>query len=158
MKARAGLHDFAFQTGEWRVRHRKLKRRLIGETEWLEFDGTCRAREVMAGAGNVDDHFLDDPAGPYRATTMRRLDPASDRWSIWWFDSRDAALGPPVHGRFDKGVGTFLGDDELDGRPIVMRFIWSRIAADSAQWEQAFSPDPGATWETNWVMQFERTG
>jgi hypothetical protein len=156
--ARAGLHAFAFQTGDWRVRHRKLKRRLVGETEWLEFGGTCRAWEVMAGAGNVEEHFLDDPTGPYHASTMRRLDPASDRWSIWWFDSRDAGLGPPVQGRFEGGVGTFFGDDLLDGRPIVMRFIWSGITADAAQWEQAFSPDRGTTWETNWVMRFERVG
>lgn len=158
MTARPGLHAFAFQTGEWRVRHRKLKRRLAGEKDWLEFGGTCRAWEVMAGAGNVEEHFLDDPTGPYHASTMRRLDPASDRWSIWWFDSRDAALGPPVHGRFENGIGTFFGDDMLDGRAIVMRFIWSGIAADAAQWEQAFSPDKGATWETNWIMQFERMG
>jgi hypothetical protein len=155
---RPGLHAFAFQTGDWRVRHRKLKRRLVGETEWLAFDGTCRAWEVMGGAGNFEEHFLDDPAGPYHATTMRRLDPASDRWSIWWFDSREAALGPPVQGRFEDGVGTFFGDDMLDGRPIVMRFIWSGISADAAQWEQAFSPDDGATWETNWLMRFERVG
>lgn len=156
MTTRPGLHDFAFQTGDWRVRHRKLKRRLVGDGEWLAFDGTCRAWEVMGGAGNVDDHFLDEPGGPYRATTMRSLDPGNDRWSIWWFDSRFAALGPPVRGRFENGVGTFLGDDLFDGRPIVMRFIWSRITADGAQWEQAFSPDGGATWETNWVMRFER--
>jgi hypothetical protein len=155
--ARPGLHDFAFQTGDWRVRHRKLKRRLTDETEWLEFDGTCRAWEVMGGAGNVDDHFLDDPTGPYRAATTRSLDPASDSWSIWWFDSRLATLGPPVQGRFDGGVGIFLGDDLCDGRPIVMRFIWSDITAERARWEQAFSPDRGATWETNWIMQFERT-
>lgn len=158
MTARVGLHDFAFQTGDWRVLHRKLKRRLVGETEWLAFDGTCHAWEVMGGAGNFEEHFLDDPTGPYHATTMRRLDPASDRWSIWWFDSREAALGPPVQGRFENGVGTFFGDDTLDGRPIVMRFIWSGITGDAAQWEQAFSPDRGVTWETNWVMQFERAG
>jgi hypothetical protein len=156
MTMRAGLHDFAFQTGVWRVRHRKLKRRLVGETEWLEFDGTCRAWEVMAGAGNVDDHSLDDPTGPYHATTMRSLDQASGRWSIWWFDSRLAALGPPVHGRFENGIGTFFADDTLDGRPIAVRFIWSGVTADAARWEQAFSPDRGAAWETNWIMQFER--
>jgi len=158
MTARAGLHDFAFQTGDWRVRHRKLKRRLAGETEWLEFDGTCRAWEVMGGAGNVDDHFLDEPGAPYRATTMRCLDPVSDSWSIWWFDSRFAELGPPVRGRFEGGAGTFYGDDMFEERPSVMRFIWSGITPAAAQWEQAFSPDRGATWETNWVMRFERTG
>jgi hypothetical protein len=62
-----------------------------------------------------------------------------------------------VLGRFENGLGTFLGDDTFDGRPIRVRFIWSGIAADAARWEQAFSADGGATWETNWIMDFRRS-
>jgi hypothetical protein len=150
--------DFAFLAGDWRVRHRKLKRRLAGETDWWEFGGTCRAWAVLGGEGSVDDNLLDDPTGPYRAASFRRRDAATGEWSIWWFDGRAAGLDPPVRGGFRDGVGTFLADDELDGRPIRMRFLWSEITARSARWEQAFSPDGGASWETNWIMQFERAG
>lgn len=66
-----GRHAFAFQTGDWRVRHRKLRGRLVGSKEWVEFDGTCRAWEVMDGQGNLDDHLIGDPAGAYRAATFR---------------------------------------------------------------------------------------
>ena len=149
-------HDFAFQTGQWRVRHRKLARRLAGSEDWRAFDGACTGWEVMGGAGNVDDHLLQDPVGPYRAATLRRYDPAADQWSIWWWDSRLSEIGPPVHGRFEAGVGTFVGDDELDGQPILVRFIWSGIGAEAARWEQAFSTDGGASWESNWTMDFER--
>lgn len=152
-----GLHDFAFQTGAWRVRHRKLKARLVGETDWIEFAGTCRAWELLGGAGNVDDHWLDDPSGPYRAATLRRWDPAAAHWSIWWVDPRQPVLDPPLHGRFEDGVGVFRGDDHLRGKPIVVRFIWSEIRGDHARWEQAFSADAGASWEVNWVMDFDRT-
>lgn len=151
-----GRHDFAFQTGEWRVRHRKLKGRLVGSTEWIEFDGTCRAWELLGGEGNVDDHFLDDPNGAYHAATFRRTDPKTGLWSIWWFDPRFPTLEPPVVGSFKDGVGTFYADDRLNGRPIKVRFIWSGIDARSARWEQAFSADGGKTWETNWTMAFER--
>ena len=51
-----------------------------------------------------------------------------------------------------------LGDDEDAGRPIRIRFIWSKITSSSAQWEQAFSLDGGQTWETNWIMEMTRTG
>jgi hypothetical protein len=151
-------HAFAFQTGAWRVRHRKLKARLAGCTDWAEFDGTCRAWEMLGGAGNVDDHWLDDPAGAYAAATVRRMDPETGLWSIWWLDGRFPGLGQPVYGGFRDGVGTFHGKDEWDGRPVDVRFIWSRITEHGAQWEQAFSGDGGARWETNWVMDFARTG
>ncbi len=151
-----GLHAFAFQTGTWRVRHRKLKSRLTGCTEWVEFGGTCTAWELQGGNANVDDNLLDDPAGPYRACTFRQRDPATGLWSIWWFDPRHPTLEPPVRGGFRDGVGTFLADDELGGRPITVRFTWSGITRDAARWEQAFSPDGGRSWETNWVMTFTR--
>ncbi|TIX83968.1 MAG: DUF1579 domain-containing protein, partial [Mesorhizobium sp.] len=57
---------------------------------------------------------------------------------------------------FEAGVGTFLCKDVFDGRNIYVRFLWSRITEKSARWEQAFSPDVGKTWETNWIMDFAR--
>ena len=156
MKDKKGLHVFAFQTGSWKVRHRKLRERLTGSTDWFEFDGTCRAWEILGGAGNVEDNWLDDPNGAYNAAAVRRTDPRTGIWSIWWIDSRFSGITPPVHGMFDQGVGTFTGRNEWAGRPIDIRFIWSRISERAAHWEQAFSADGGANWETNWQMEFTR--
>lgn len=151
-----GLHAFAFQTGDWQVRHRKLKHRLVGETAWFEFTGTCRAWELLGGAGSLDEHVLDDPNGAYRAVTLRQLNPGSGEWSIYWVDARFPGIDPPVHGRFKDGVGLFFGKDVLAGRPIAVRFRWHDISETSAHWEQAFSPDDGASWEVNWTMAFDR--
>ncbi len=150
------MGDFGFQVGDWRVRHRKLKGRLVGSTQWVEFNGTCSGSAVLAGDGSVEDQFLDDPSGAYRAAAFRRRNPANGEWSIWWFDSRSQALDPPVVGRFDNGIGAFYADDVLEGRPIRVRFLWLDITANSARWEQAFSADGGHSWETNWIMRFER--
>lgn len=151
-----GKNAFAFQTGSWNVHHRKLQGRLVGSTEWIEFGGTCSAWELLGGYGNVEDQFLDDPAGAYRAAAFRRTDPDTGQWSIWWIDPRQSSIEPPMVGGFDNGVGTFFANDQLNGRPIRVRFIWSGITSRAACWEQAFSPDEGATWETNWLMKFTR--
>lgn len=151
-----GRGDFDFLLGDWRVSHRRLKDRLAGSTEWTAFDGCCRCRRTMGGLGNADDNHVGLPDGPYGAVTVRRFDPALNRWSIWWLDSRYPNIEPPVHGGFKDGVGTFIGEDTFRGQPILVRFTWSNITPTSAHWSQAFSPDKGATWEVNWDMEFGR--
>jgi hypothetical protein len=62
----------------------------------------------------------------------------------------------PVIGMFEDGVGTFYAEDIYQGKPLRVRFIWSRTDSPSPRWEQAMSVDGGITWETNWTMDFER--
>lgn len=158
MTGNSGISDFDFLFGSWRVHHRRLKERLTDCTEWVAFEGTCVSRPLMGGQGNVEDNVLHLPEGTYQAIGLRAFDPRSCTWAIWWLDSRHPhSLDVPVVGGFKDGVGTFLADDTLRDRPIKVRFQWSKITPISAQWDQAFSPDGGQTWETNWVMQFTRT-
>lgn len=150
-------NDWAWLVGSWNVRHRRLKERLANNTEWEEFNGTCTMWPTLNGHGNVDDNWLDLPTGAYRAVGLRAFNPETQQWAIWWLDERSPnSLGEPVRGSFSNGVGEFSADDTLRGQPIRVRFRWSEIAANSARWEQAFSPDGGATWEVNWVMHFTR--
>jgi hypothetical protein len=151
-----GRGDFDFLMGRWKLAHHRLRDRLVGDTHWEDFAGTCEASPIIGGLGNVDDNLLELPAGSYRAATLRLFNPATGLWSIWWIDARSATLGAPVHGSFEQGIGTFFGDDTLAGRPIRIRFVWSKITAASARWEQAFSADGGESWEMNWRMSFER--
>ncbi len=37
-----------------------------------------------------------------------------------------------------------------------VRFRRSAITPTRARWEQAFSVDAGATWEANWIRDFQR--
>ncbi len=149
--------DFDFQIGSWQVRHRRLKARLVDCNEWEEFDGTCDMRPILGGDGNVEDNVLHIPSGTYRAIALRSFDPAQKSWAIWWLDARSPhTLDVPVIGRFEDGDGRFYADDMLDGRPIRLRFIWSRTDTASPRWEQAMSADGGESWEVNWTMDFTR--
>lgn len=149
--------DFDFEFGSWRVKHRRLKARLVGCDEWEEFEGSCETRPILGGHGNVEDNVIHLPGGTYRAIALRSYDPAQDSWAIWWLDARSPhALDVPVVGGFRNGVGHFYADDSHDGQPVRLRFIWSRTATASPRWEQAMSVDGGETWELNWTMDFVR--
>ncbi len=41
--AASAAHDFDFYMGSWRVHHRRLKERLVGNDVWEEFEGTSVA-------------------------------------------------------------------------------------------------------------------
>lgn len=149
--------DFDFFIGRWRVAHKRLQRRLAACAEWVEFPGECVVQKMLGGLGNVDDNILELPEGAYRALTLRSFNRETQQWAIWWLDSRHPwTLDVPVKGGFENGVGLFYADDELNGQLIKVRFRWSMPAPEQPRWEQAFSPDAGETWETNWVMDFIR--
>src|SRR6266513_240388 len=152
---RSDVHDFDFLNGDWRVHHRYL--RVKEDTrEWLDADGTASHLELMGGSANLEEYTINAPSGAYRAVALRSYDPKASQWSIWWLDGRTphGELDPPVQGRFENGVGTFYGHTTINGKPMRMRFVWSEIDRTSARWEQAYSPDAGMTWETNWTMEF----
>lgn len=151
--------DFDFIIGDWTVHHRRLNERLAGCTEWTEFQGTSSTRKILGGFGNVEDNVLHLPDGAVRAAAFRSFDARAGQWAIWWLDGRvPHSLDTPVVGGFTGPVGTFVSDDHLAGVPIKVRFIWHAHPGGQPTWEQAFSADGGATWETNWTMVFKRTG
>lgn len=154
---KGAVGDWDWLVGSWKVRHRKLRERLVGSQDWFEFDGTCINWPLLAGQGNVDDNIFYTPEETYRGVGVRALDPESGLWSIWWLDSRaPTTIDVPVRGGFENGVGVFLSDDMWKGTPVKVRFRWSDISENAATWDQAFSTDGGTSWESNWVMRFTR--
>lgn len=156
MPNRDGRTDFDFFVGTWRIRHRRLTERLKGADSWEEFEGTSVARRVLDGLGNFDEITMDRAAGRVHGITLRLYDPTSWQWSIHWADSVHGTLDTPMVGGFADGRGEFYAQEPFEGKRVLSRFIWSNITATSCRWEQALSADGGKTWETNWIMEFER--
>lgn len=151
----AAPKDFDFIIGHWRVRHRRLNARLSGCTEWTEFEGLSSTEHILGGFGNLEDNILHFPEGSVRAAAMRSYNAQTRSWSIWWLDGRNpGTLDTPVVGKFADHIGTFFADDMLDGKAIKVRFTWTATPGQNPRWEQAFSGDAGASWETNWTMEF----
>jgi hypothetical protein len=155
--ATASPDDFDFVIGNWNVTHRRLKERLASCDDWVEFPGTSETRKVLGGHGNVEDNLLELPDGAYRAVALRSFNALNNEWAIWWLDGRTPwTMDAPVIGKFVDGVGLFYAEGLFNGKPVQIRFTWTKITDDTLRWEQAFSPDAGATWETNWTMRFAR--
>lgn len=152
-----GSHDFDFYFGRWHVANERLKERLVGSNDWEHFEATQECHPILGGVGNIDD-FQTAWGGGFTGMTLRLFNIARREWSLYWASNRDGVLEPPVVGRFENGVGTFLGRDQHKGTPVLARFMWSHITPNSALWQQAFSTDEGKTWETNWIMRMTRIG
>jgi hypothetical protein len=156
LQAESTAQDFDFWMGTWKAHNRRLKRRLAGSEDWEEFEALSIARPLFGGQAN-EDEFHTDHDGGFVGMSFRFFDSETKQWSIYWADSRRLGLlDPPVVGAFDGDVGVFEGEDIFNGRPILVRFTWSRVTTPSPRWEQAFSDDGGRTWETNWITEFAR--
>lgn len=146
-----GQHDFDWEIGTWKTELRRLAKPLSGSREWIEYSGTSVVRAVLDGRANLVELRVQSPSGKIEGASLRLFDPQADQWSLHYANARDGALTRPVHGGFHDGRGEFFGEEDLDGKAILVRFVITRAGTDSARFEQAYSQDGGRTWETNWI-------
>ena len=146
-----GQHDFDFEFGTWTTRLSRLQHPLSGSSTWVEYVGTTVVRKVWDGRANLVELEVDGPAGHIEGLSLRLYNPQSRQWSLNFSNSRGGTLSEPVIGEFRNGRGEFYGQESMDGRAILVRFVISDITPTSARFEQAFSDDGGKTWEVNWI-------
>jgi hypothetical protein len=151
-----GRKDFDFLMGHWTTHQKRLRERLKGSTEWEEFDGTSVVRPILGGLGNVEEITVYRESGVFEGFTLRLYNPETQQWSIYWASSASPAIDTPMMGQFENGRGEFYAQELFEGKAVFVRFIWLVIDETNCHWEQAFSPDGGKTWETNWIMTFKR--
>jgi hypothetical protein len=150
--AMSSKHDFDFFEGKWQLHNKKLKSRLNNCAEWDEFESTQEMYPVLNGIGNIDNFLATFDGQPFEGMTVRLFNQKTKLWSIYWADSNNGTLDPPVLGSFDNNVGHFVTKDTFNGKNILVIFRWDARIKDNPIWSQAFSEDNGQTWEWNWYM------
>ncbi|MGB6688033.1 MAG: hypothetical protein WBE76_09355 [Terracidiphilus sp.] len=156
-QARDGQHDFDFELGSWKIHLKRRLHPLTGSTTWVEFDGTSVTRKVWDGRSQLEEFETDSPAaGHIEGLTLRLHDPQSHQWRLYWANSKDGTVVPAQIGEFKDGCGEFYGQDTLNGKNILIRFIWSNTNTSMPHFEQSFSGDGGKTWEVNWITDQTR--
>ena len=149
--------DFDAFLGQWRVRHRRLKQRLVGSNDWEEFDGTSRWQSILGGSANFNESVVQRAGETVQSLGLRAYDAKTGAWTDWSLSGRDPTkITDDGVGRFANGIGRFFAEDTFADKPIRVRGIFTPLTPSSIRWEQAFSPDGGKTWETNYVMEHVR--
>jgi len=146
-------HDFDYFAGAWTTQQRRLKARGVGSNDWEEFPATLCMSPYLDGIATVDELYM--PTKARAGLTVRLFNLEKHQWSIYWASSATGKLEPSVVGGFSGNRGEFYGEDEDNGKPIRVRYRWTKVDHDHAIWEQAFSYD-NRTWETNWTADFWR--
>lgn len=155
---RDGQRDFDFEIGSWKTKLSRRLRPLTGSDTWVEYRGTTVVRKVWNGGANLVELEVEGPSGRIEGLSLRLYNPEARQWSLNFSNRTGGTLSPPVIGEFKNGRGEFYGQDSLNGRAILVRFVISDITQDSCRFEQAFSDDGGKTWEVNWVAIDTRVG
>lgn len=154
----ASRGDFDYFLGSWRVEHRRLRKRLAGSDDWEPFAGRTHCQQLFGGLVNLNESVSFRGGKTSYGMGLRALDEPGGRWADWYLSESDLSrIDPPLYGRFAGGIGTFYARETFEGRPVLVRGRFSSVNPDEARWEQAFSPDDGDSWETNWVMRYLRT-
>ncbi len=154
---RDGAHDFDFEIGRWHVHLARLLHPLTHSTSWTTYDGTSITRAVWKGRANLSELEVDGGGTHIEGMSLRLYDSTAHQWRIHWANAHDGTIGPAMVGGFlPDGHGEFYDQEDFNGAPVFVRFIFSEMKEKSFKIEQAFSPDGGKSWETNWISTFTR--
>jgi hypothetical protein len=156
---RDGQHDFDWELGSWETNVRVLRNPLSGAApDWAEFGGTSMVRPILDARSNIVELSVKNPKSQIEGVALRLYNPQSRQWSLNYASLRNGTLTAPVYGAFDNnGRGIFYGQDMLEGRAIMVRFIITSVSPNEARFEQSYSGDGGVSWETNWIAVDTRT-
>ena len=150
-QVRDGSHGFDWEIGAWDTQVRVRAPLSTAET-WTEFRGTSIVHGFSNNRSNlVDLAVANTSGGRIEGVSLRLYNPQTQQWSLNFASIRAGILTPPVYGGFANGRGEFYGQDTVDGRTVLVRFVISDITANSAHFEQSFSADGGRTWIANWI-------
>ena len=139
--------DFDFLVGDWRM-----------DVEQIGADGQVlralseesRVRPMIGGAALIDEWGTS-------GFTVRTYDPKASVWRLFWTDRHNVAGRMQTwEGRFEDGVGTFVGGVSTGSDRVTSKIEFSEISADSLFWKMWKTPDGGETWVLDYVRRYTR--
>lgn len=148
---RDGQKDFDWEIGTWTTKVKVRRNPLSGTAaDWAEYQGPSVVKPLLGGRANFVELSVEGARGRIEGGSLRLYNPKARQWNLNY--ASGGVLTAPVFGSFDgRGRGLFYGQDNLDSRTILIRFIITQVSPREAHFEQAYSTDGGQTWEDNWI-------
>jgi hypothetical protein len=130
-----------FWVGEWDV-------------TWAN-NGKARNRVTRILDGCVIlEQFDGTPGTKLMGHSVSTFDRTTKRWRQTWVDNTGAYLD--FTGGIEDGRMVFAREAERDGKKFRQRMVFEDVRADSLKWLWQRSDDGGATWKTQWEIDYRR--
>jgi hypothetical protein len=145
--------DFDWEIGTWTTSVKVRRNPLSGTApDWAQYDGTSVVKPLLGGRANFVELSVAGTRGKIEGGSLRLYNTKVRQWSLNYASATGGVLTAPVFGGFDgHGRGLFYGQDTVDGRTVLVRFIINHVSPSEARFEQSYSTDGGQSWEDNWV-------
>jgi hypothetical protein len=143
-------HDFDFNMGRWKTAIRAVLNPISSPGVWSNLQGTHVVYRVWNDWANIGQLEVDGPHGHIEDLALRMYDRKTHQWRVYFANSQSGTLDPPMVGEFKNGVGTFIGLDDMDGKTVLIRNIWSGITSKACRQDWAISVDGGKSWVPTW--------
>jgi len=151
-----GQHDFDFNFGTWHTHIQRILDPFSSPSGSMEINGTVTVRKVWGGRAQLEEIEADGPKGHWEGLTLFLYNPKSHQWSQAYINSRFGILNQASIGVFKNGRGELFSQDTFNNRSILVRGVWSDIAADSHSYEESYSDDGGKTWKPAFIAHLSR--
>jgi hypothetical protein len=143
--------DFDFNMGKWKTQIRAVLDPLSAPNVWTNLQGTHTVYRVWADWADIGQLEVDGPSGHEEDMALRMYDRKTQQWRVYFANSSSGTLDQPMVGEFKDGVGTFVFLDEMEGKTVLVRNVWSGITTKSCHQDWAVSADGGKTWVPSWI-------
>ena len=127
----------------------------VGEWELTYAGGKSRNRitKILGGCAILEE-FSGEPGTKLNGHSTSTYDRGAKRWKQTWVDNTASYLD--FSGEFADGRMVLAREAERGGRKFRQRMMFQDIRADSLKWLWQRSDDEGATWKTQWEIDYRR--
>lgn len=146
--------EFDFWIGEWSVQNRHFR-----NGQWVDTDVTRARITPVCGKRAILEEWTGVLHGAFmNGFSLRAYDPGREDWALLlsWTTDGNSTFGR-LRGRFRHGRGEFFSSWTDSQGPVTQRYSFSDGLPNTVRWDSAMTRDGGASWATDWIMEFSRT-